>query len=148
MKSISQAVFYALLVIASTFAHAADDGSKLFLTMELKDGETTIGTPKIVVVSGEKGSIAVGSKSVSAATGVLQQRDYRIDVMPALEATGELLTSYEVTIISPASDGGASNTRTMKMKIKQKPGETIMLQVPGANGEQPLQLTVKTDIVS
>ncbi len=148
MKSISQAVFFALLGISSAFAQPSEVGTKLLLAMELKDGETTIGAPKIVVVSGEKASIVVGSKSVSAATGALLQQNYKIDVMPALEANGELLTSYEVTVISPASNGDASNTRTVKMKIKQKPGETVMLQVPATNGEPPMNLTVKTDIVS
>ena len=146
MKAISRAVFFALLVIASTFVHASDVGTKLFLAMELKDGETTIGTPKIVVVSGEQGSIAIGSNTT--VTEPRQQRDYRIAVLPTLEATGELLTTYEVTVITPASDSVAANTRNMKMRIKQKPGETIMLQVPSANGQPPLHLTVKIDIVS
>ena len=146
MKSISQTVFFAIFTVISTFANASDVGAKLSLAMELKDGETTIGTPRIIVVSGEQGNIAVSPKTT--VTEPRQQRDYRIAASPSLGAMGELVTAYEVTVISPASDSVAANTRTMKMKIKQKLGETIILQVPGANGEQPLQLTVKTDIVS
>ena len=148
MKSISQTIFFAVLSIVSTFANASDVRAKLSLAMELKEGETTIGKPRIIVVSGEQGSIAVGSNPAATAIEPGQQYDYRIAVLPTLEATGELLTAYDVTVITPLSDKGASNIRTVKLKIKQMPGEAITIKIPGGDGEQPLNLKVKTDIVS
>ena len=148
MKLISQTVFVFLLAIVSTFANASDVRAKLSLAMELKEGETTIGKPRIIVVSGEQGSIVVGSSIAATTAEPRQQYDYRIAVLPTLEATGELLTAYDVTVITPLSDKGASNIRTVKLKIKQMPGEAITIQIPGRDGEHPVNLKVKTDIVS
>ena len=148
MKSILQTIFFAVLTIVSTSANASDVRAKLSLAMELKEGETTIGKPRIIVVSGEQGSIVVGSSIAAMTAEPRQQYDYRIAVLPTLEATGELLTAYDVTVITPASDSGTSNTRVVKVKIKQMPGEAITIQIPGRDGEQPVDLKVKTDIVS
>ena len=148
MKSILQTIFFAVLTIVSTFANASDVRAKLSLAMELKEGETTIGKPRIIVVSGEQGNIAVGANPAATATEPGQQYEYRIAVLPELEATGELLTAYDVTVITPASDSGTSNIRTVKVKIKQMPGEAITIKIPGGDGQQSVNLKVKTDIVS
>ena len=145
MKPMLQTALVIFLVSFNSFASAADAATTLSLAMELKEGETVVGTPRIFVIAGERASIRVGSKVSSAGADNNAQHGWQVDVVPTLTALGEVLTSVNVKF-SASTPGGITQTRSVSVETKQQLGEAVMIQIPGGSGDPPLSLKVRADV--
>lgn len=145
MKTLWQTALGILLVSLNSLVSAADRQPTLLLTMEVKEGEMLVGSPKLSVTAGKRASLRIGT--AAAGTELAVADGWSIDALPTLAPTGEVLTSFQVKY-SVSSAGGSVRTRNLAVETKQMPGETITIQIPGEDGEPPLSLHVKADIVA
>lgn len=143
MKSSLQSVFVILLLTFSSFASATDMGTRLLLSMELKEGETIVSKPKLIVLNGKRASVEVGS----AGTNPFSQMGWKIEVMPMLANADDLITNFNIKVSALGADG-ISQTRSMSVETKQSLGKEVLIQLPGADGQQPLSLSLKTDLAT
>lgn len=134
----------ASLFCAHALAGAVDAPTALTLSMELKEGDAVVGTPRMVVLSGARASISVGSKTAGTSTGASGQHDWNVNVQPTLDPSGDVLTSFSIKFSALAANG-ATNTRSMSAEIKQTLGESITIQIPGSSDEPPLSVTMKAE---
>ena len=145
MKPMLQTALLIFLVSCNSFASATNSATTLSLAMELKEGETIVGAPRMFVIAGERASIRVGSKVSSAGVDNNVQDGWQVDVVPTLTPLGEVLTSVNVRF-SESAPGGVTNTRTLAVETRQKLGEDVVLHIPDGSGDRSLSVKIKADI--
>lgn len=136
-----------LLATASSLVCASDAGTKLSLSMELMEGETVVGKPRLVVMTGRHARVEIGAVPLPAGTNAATQLGWQVDVVPMMASPDEVKTSLDITFTA-AGDGGVTSTRSMSVDTRQKLGKTIVIQIPGTEGQQPLSLSLKTDLAT
>ena len=147
MKSLPLTMLVIVLFSVMPSATAIESSSKLSVSMELKEGETIVGTPRVIVVNGERATVELGSKFGAGNTDCAYPRGWWVDVTPMLEEPGQVSTKVTFKSFQVTADCVPSS-RNMTMKIMQKLGEPILLQMPANNFDPLLALTIKTDVIA
>ena len=146
MKSFMQST--AIIFIATFGSLAcADTGTKLSLSIELKEGETVVSKPRLIVLNGRHAGIEVGAVPVAGGTSSPNPLGWKIDILPTMANAEEVQTKFDIRVTSASSEGLAS-TRSMSVETRQSLGKTISIQIPGADGQQPLSLSLRTDLAA
>ena len=136
-----------MLATFGSLSYASDAGTKLSLSMELMEGDTVVGKPRIVVMTGRHASIEIGSVPAAVGATPAAQLGWKVDIMPMMASASEVRTSLDVKFTA-ASESGVTNTRSLSVDTRQALGKTIVIQIPGSEGQQPLSLSLKTDLAT
>ena len=146
MKLLLLTAFATLVLTAHPSVYAAQSDPKLSLSIELKEGDTVVAKPRLIVIAGERASVEVGGKGATGNAEPLDKRQWRVEVTPVLEGTDQVSTKINFKTIWVAADG-VKRDRSMNMKTVQKLGEAMLLVIPANDVDPALSLTIKTDIV-
>ena len=128
-------------------ASASDTRTKLSVAMELKQGETVVGSPRVIVIDGERATVELGARTSGENAGCAYPRGWWIEITPKLEAPGEVTTSISFKSFTVSADCVPSS-RTKSMKTAQKLGAAILLMMPASNYDPELLLSIKTDFIA
>ncbi|MEQ1517936.1 MAG: hypothetical protein ABL931_15765 [Usitatibacteraceae bacterium] len=147
MKILLQSALAFLLATSGLVASASEASPKLSVAMALIQGETVVGSPRVVVLNGERATVEVGPQTGDENTGCTYPRGWWVDITPKLEAAGEVSTSIKFKSFKISADCVPSS-RNVSMKTVQKLGATILLTMPASNYDPELLLSIKTDIIA
>ena len=146
MKLLLLTALVTVVLTAHPSVYAAQSDTKLSLSIELKEGDTVIAKPRLIVIAGERASVEVGGKGASGNAEPVDGRQWWVEVTPVLEGTDQVSTKINFKSIGVAADG-IKRGRSMITKTVQKLGEAMLLVMPADDVDPALSLTIKTDIV-
>jgi membrane-associated protease RseP (regulator of RpoE activity) len=115
--------------------------------MELMEGETVVGKPRLVVMTGRQARVEIGAVPAPAGTSAATQLGWQVDVTSMMDSPDVVKTSLDIKFTA-AGDGGVTSTRSMSVDTRQMLGKTVVIYIPGSEGQQPLSLSLKTDLAT
>ena len=147
MKLLLLTALATVVLTAHPSVYAAQSDTKLSLSIELKEGDTVVAKPRLIVIAGERASVEVGGKGATGNAAPVDGRQWRVEVTPVLEGADQVSTEINFKSNWVAADG-IKRDRSMTTKTLQKLGEAMFIVMPATDIEPALSLTIKTDIVA
>lgn len=120
------------------------------VSMVISSGEKTLASPTVVITNGKRGTVTIGDKVAASATTPALNKSVAIELTPTLQADGSVnlplkLTFTEDKLIDQVP---STNTRQMIVELKVQPGRQASFVAGGAEGVEPLGMSIKLDLLS